>query len=211
MQHTRFEQARIQQLVGTYSPEAMPKLPLDFGDFLSLLWRIDHHAEHGGQRTYYYACAAALAAGLNLPQKILLVVETAAAGEMIRTLHNVPYRGVERLVDVADRRAALIQLLRMRDDTLRIGTYQEGWSRGYPGAGIVDTELRERVFAVLYTALQGQFSHYGRLLLVLDIVLSDLLLGAGSAPECTLDMLVNEFDYPDPTDPDVRRSYHDPR
>ncbi len=211
MQHTRFEQARIQQLIGLYSPEAVPKLPLDFGDFLSLLWRIDHHAEHAGHRNYYHACAAALGAALELPPKLMLVVETAAAGEIIHSLYNVPYRGGERLVDAPDRKAALTQLLTMRDDTMRIGTYQEGWARGYPGSGIVDTELRERVFAVLFTALQGQFSHYGRLLLVLDIVLGDLLLGTGCAQECSLEMLVNDFEYPDPNDPDVRRHYHDPR
>ena len=66
-QHTRFEQARIQQLVGTYSPEAIPRVPLDFGDFLSLLWRIDHHADHSGRVRYYSRCALALGEALSLP------------------------------------------------------------------------------------------------------------------------------------------------
>ena len=78
-----------------------------------------------------------------------------------------------------------------------------------PGSGIVDVELRERVFAVLFTALQGQFGNFGRLLLVVDIVLSDLLLGfQQDTREVKLDKLIGEFNYPDPNDSRVRWSYY---
>jgi hypothetical protein len=67
--------------------------------------------------------------------------------------------------------------------------------------------LRERVFAVLFTALQGQFGHFGRLLLVVDIVMADMLLGMQEAKEVKLSHLVNKHDYPNPTDNLVRLSY----
>ena len=79
----------------------------------------------------------------------------------------------------------------------------------WPGSGILDTELRERVFAVLFTALQGQYNSFGRLLLVVDIVLSDLLLGMQpDTKEVGLQQLVYDYNYPDPTDSRVRWTYY---
>ncbi|MDX2163670.1 MAG: hypothetical protein SF162_20305 [bacterium] len=207
MTHSRFEQARIQQLTGLYSPDAPPRLPLDFGDYLSLLWRIDRHADQPGRVRYYRRAAAALAGALAVPAPVLRLVEPAPPGEVCRALANVPYRSGERLIDAQDRKAAISQLIHIRDDTLRIGTYQEGWTSSYPGSGILHTELRERVFAVLFTALQGQYSNFGRLLLVTDIVLADLLVGMDTAPEFPLTQLIDEFDYPDPADPRVKKEF----
>ncbi|NJO83564.1 MAG: hypothetical protein HC828_12605 [Blastochloris sp.] len=120
----------------------------------------------------------------------------------------MPYRGGERLIDAKDRRAAIDQLAALRDDLLRMGTYQEGWNGSFPGSGITDTALRERVFAVLFTAMQGQYANYARLLLVIDIVLGNLLLGDDSTREAPLAALVSEFDYPDPHDPRVKTAFY---
>lgn len=207
MTHSRFEQSRIQQLVSAYAPENPPRLPLDFGDYLSLLWRVDHHADLPKRATYYRQCARALGEALSLPAVVMRAVEAAEAGTVYQHLQNMPYRG-ERRLDAPDRKAAIQQLMQLRDDTLRIGTYQEGWNNSYPGSGITDTELRERMFAVLFTALQGQYSNFGRLLLVVDIVLSDLLVGMGEAVgEFNLHDLVTQYSYPDPTDTQVKKAY----
>ena len=103
--------------------------------------------------------------------------------------------------------ASIAQLVQLRDETLRIGTTQENWGGSFPGSGIQDEELRERVFAVLFTALQGQFSNFGRILLVIDIVLSDLLVGLNTQQEITLNDLVDDFGYPNPQDHAVRRDF----
>ena len=206
--HSRFEQTRISQLTSTYGPDEPPKLPMDFGDFLSILWRLDRHAEEPMKVRYYRQCAYALADGLELQNRSLMrLVDTTAPGEVYSQLPNAPYRGTQRLVDAHDRKAAIRQLAELRDDILRIGTYQDRWPVSWPGSGIVDPELRERVFAVLFTALQGQFAHFGRLLLVVDIVMSDLLLGMQDSKEVKLSDLVNQHNYPNPTDNNVRISY----
>lgn len=206
----RIEQTRINQLTSTYGPDEMPRLPLDFGDYLSLLWRIDRHAEHAGKVRYYRRCALALADALSLKGRSLYrMVEHTPPGALYQQLPNIPYRGTTRLVDAHDRKAAISQLIRLRDDVLNIGTYQDSWPVSWPGSGIVDTELRERVFAVLFTALQGQFASFGRLLLVVDIVLGDLLLGRDTPPtEVTIHQLITEHQYPNPADNRVRLEYY---
>jgi len=207
MTHSRFEQTRIQQLVSPYAPDAPPRLPLDFGDYLSLLWRIDHHADSAKRARYYRQCATALGMALELPSVLMRVVESTPSGGVTTQITNLPYRG-DRLVDAPDRKAAIVQLMQIRDDTLRIGTYQESWNNSYPGSGIEDVELRERTFAILFTALQGQYSNFGRLLLVVDIVLSDLLIGMGaSAAEFALHELISDYNYPDPNDARVKKDY----
>lgn len=204
---TRFEQDRITQLIGTYSPTDVPRLPLDFGDYLSVLWRLDQCAAQPMRARYYRACAGALAAGLGITGSGLVrLVDLTLPGELYQQLPNLPYR-VGRLVDAQDRKAAIAQLITLRQDVLRMGTYQEGWITGYPGAGIVDTEVRERVFAVLLTALHGQFGNFARLLFVVDIVLGNLLLGEDSAREATLADLVARHNYPDPALVRTQRDY----
>lgn len=206
--YSQFEQTRITQLVSSYGPEDAPRLPLDFGDYLSLLWRFDQCVEQPQRARYYRACAQALADALGLKSHTLYrLVAMTAPGQVYHQLANVPYRGGGRLIDAKDRKAAIAQLARLRQDVLRIGTYQEEWVGSWPGSGILETELRERVFAVLFTALQGQFSNFGRLLLVLDIVLANLLLDADPPAEVTLEQLVAEFDYPDPKNERVRRDF----
>jgi hypothetical protein len=72
----------------------------------------------------------------------------------------------------------------------------------------MDTDLRERVFAVLFTALQGQYENFGRLLLVVDIVLGDLLIGMHYMKEIGLHQLVAEYGYPNFADAKIRSAYY---
>ena len=209
MMLNRREQTRINQLTSTYGPDEPPRLPLDFGDYLSLLWRIDQSINQPAHIKYYRRCALADAAGLEMQgRSVFRLVEVTAPGDLYNQLPNAPYRGTNRLIDASDRKAAITQLTQLRADVLKIGTYQDHWPVSWPGSGIVDTELRERVFAVLFTALQGQFSSFGRLLLVVDIVLSDLLLGMQPAKEINIDQLIAEYDYPDPNDSKIRWEYY---
>ncbi len=205
----RIERTRISQLTSTYGPDEPPRLALDFGDYLSLVWRLDKHANEPARVRYYRRCALALAEGLGLKgRSIFRLVELTPPGQLYQQLPNVPYRGTNRLVDAQDRKAAIAQLAQLRLDILRIGTYQDQWPVSWPGSGIIDTELRERVFAVLFTALQGQFENFGRLLLVVDIVLSDLLLGMHQMREISLPELVANFGYPDFADSKVRAAFY---
>lgn len=204
---TRFEQTRITQLISPYSPSDPPRLALDFGDYLSIVWRLDQCAALPMRARYYRTCAAALAAGLGFATHPLVrLVDISQPGEIYAQLPNLPYRA-GRLVDAQDRKAAIQQLTVLRQDVVRLGTYQEGWIGGYPGAGIADTEVRERVFAVLFTALQGQFGNFARLLFVLDIVLGNLLLGYDITAEIMLPELISRFNYPDPALPRVQKEF----
>ncbi len=203
------EKARIIQLVSTYGPDEPPKLPLDFGDLLSILWRLDQSAADQGRVTYYRRCALALAEGLGLKGRSLYkLIDITPPGELYVHLPNAPYRGTSRLIDAQDRKAAIRQLASLRLDVLRIGTYHDSWGVSWPGSGIMDTDLRERVFAILFTALQGQYDNFGRLLLVLDIVLADLLLGMGHYQEIELQDLIAQYQYPAFNDSKVRSMFY---
>lgn len=205
----RIERTRISQLTSTYGPDEPPRLPMDFGDYLSLLWRLDRHAEDAARVKYYRRCALALGDGLGLKDRsIYRLVELTQPGQLYQQLPNAPYRGTSRLVDAQDRKAAIAQLAQLRLDILRIGTYHDQWPVSWPGSGIMDTELRERVFAVLFTALQGQYENFGRLLLVVDIVLSDLLVGIHQMSEVSLHDLIGEFGYPNFADTKVRAAFY---
>jgi hypothetical protein len=209
MQQTRFEQTRINQLISLYSPDDPPRLALDFGDYLSLIWRLDTSATFPGRERYYRQCAHALCTALNLKgHPICRLVEQTPAGQIYTQIPNLPYRSSSRLVDAKDRKAALTQLMSLRGDTLRIGTYNEAWDGGWPGGGILDNELRERVFAVLFTALQGQYTNFGRLLLVIDIVIANLIFGLEDSPEVQLSILIDDYGYPDPRDERIRREFN---
>jgi hypothetical protein len=205
---TRFEQTRISQLISLYSPDDPPRLALDFGDYLSLLWRIDSSAGIPNRERYYRQCALSLSMALGFSKHPLCrIVQSTAAGQIYSQLPNLPYRSGENHVDARDRKAALAQLFIMRSDTLRMGTYNETWLGGWPGDGIQDNELRERVFAVMFTALQGQYTNFARLLLVIDIVLANLLLGFDEPNLVTFAQLTSDFGYPDPRDERVRRDF----
>lgn len=205
----RIEKTRISQLTSTYGPDEPPRLPMDFGDFLSILWRLDRHADDQSKVKYYRKCVFALGAGLGLKNHNLLrLIDQTPPGTIYQQLPNAPYREPTRLVDAQDRKAAIAQLIELREDVLRIGTYHDKWPVSWPGSGIMDTELRERVFAVLFTALQGQYENFGRLLLVVDIVLGDLLLGLHQMREVTLHQLIAEYEYPNFNDSKVRASFY---
>jgi len=208
---SRFEQSRITQLISLYSPDEPPRVPLDFGDYLSLLWRLDNSAELPNRERYYRQCVQTLGTALGLKNHaIFRLVESTETGNMYSQLPNLPYRSASRFVDAKDRKAALTQLIDLRGDTLRVGTYSDNWDGGWPGSGILDDDLRERVFAVLFTALQGQYANFGRLLLVVDIVIGNLIFGFDEPPEIPFAQLTAEFGYPDPRDERVRRDFAAP-
>lgn len=199
MNSSYFEQGRVAQLISTYAPASPPSLSLDFGDLLSLLWRIDQCASQPGRERYYRRCALALCRGLALgSHPIFRFIELTPAGDLCRLLPTLVYRISGRVVDAHDRRAAVDHLLRLRLDILHIGTAQETWVTGWPGSGIQESELRERVFAVLFTALPGQFAGFARLLLVIDIVIANLLIGLDVPEDVPLSRLIAQWDYPDP-------------
>ncbi|MCB9457733.1 MAG: hypothetical protein H6671_17245 [Anaerolineaceae bacterium] len=209
MMPTRIERTRISQLTSTYSPDEPPRLALDFGDYLSLLWRLDQVAAEPIKVKYYRRCLQAVAAGLGIQgSQVVKLMELSAPGQLYEQLANVPYRSANRLLDAQDRKAAIAQMAQLRLDILRVGTYHDKWPVSWPGSGIMDTDLRERVFAVLFTALQGQYENFGRLLLVIDIVLSELLLGTREMAEVNVADLVEVHGYPNFNDTKVRALYY---
>ncbi len=206
----RSDEYRIRQLTSPYSPQNPPQLPLDFGDFLSVMWRIDRHASQENLVMYYGKCARALGRALQFDQKSLgRMLRSAAPGQLYELLSNVPFRETGRLQDASSRKDAIRQLARLRSDVISIGAYQQEWVVGWPGSGVLDTELRERIFATLFTALRSQYAHFGRLLLVIDIVMHELLLGQRSMAEFSLGTLINQYGYPDPENPVVRALFED--
>ena len=104
---SRFEQARIGQLLGDYAPQAAPQHPLDFGDYLSLLWRFDQCATFPVRARYYRSCIIALGRALEIDATPLgRLVASVSPGFAYDELPNLPYRAGERLVDARDRKAA---------------------------------------------------------------------------------------------------------
>jgi len=202
------DQSRINQLLSSYSPDHPPQLALSFGDFLSLLWRVDASVEKPMRAAYYRQCADAVASGLGFSRRsIYRMIKVLPAGHIYASLPNLPYRGTIRLVDAQDRREAMMQLLDMRAHIMSMGTYRSRWNLGWPGSRLADEELRARLFAVFFTAFEGQFSQFSRLLLVIDIMLQDLMLGDRTPAEISLVRLIREYGYPDPDSPSARVQY----
>lgn len=202
------DDARISQITSPYDPHTPAQLPFDFSDYLSLLWRVDRHAEHEHLVQYYTACARALARAFEFEDRSLgRMVRMAEPGSIYRVLSNMPFRETGRLVDASARKDAIHQLVLLRADIVSIGAYQHGWLVGWPGSGVLDPELRERIFATLFTALRSQYGHFGRLLLVIDIVLQELLLGTRIVTEVSLGTLIDRFSFPDPEDRAIRALY----
>ncbi len=201
---TPFDQLRITQLISTYAPDQPPRLPLDFSDYLSLLWRLDRAAEQRKHLQYYRKCEQVLAAALEIGDTDFgRLVRVTAPGQIYETLPQLPYRTADRRMDAADRRAAIQQLLNMRSDIVRLGTYDQEWHARWPGGGLIDNELRERVFAILFAALPSQYPPFSRLLLVVDIVLQELLIGTRRGDNILLHLLVTRYGYPDPDSRDT--------
>jgi hypothetical protein len=167
-----FDHLRIDQLISPYSPTLPPALPLDFGDYLSLLWRLERAGQRSIGVSYYRRCERAMAMALTLTDaEIGKLVKLTSPVKLGEELPNLPYRNGERRVDAQDRKAAITQLWKLRADVLSMGSYPEVWRSAWPGSGIENEELRERVFAVLFTALPSQYAPFARVLLVTDIVL----------------------------------------
>lgn len=208
----RNDEARISQLTSPYSPFQPPQFPFDFGDFLSLVWRLDRHAGQANLVRYYTACVRAMMQAYDVENRGLgRVLRGAEPGQLYAALSNVPFRDQERLMDASARKAGIDQLVRLRSDTLSIGAYQHDWLVGWPGSGVLDPELRERIFATLFTALRSQYAHFGRVLLVIDIVLQELLVGTRAVMEISLGTLIDQYGYPDPEDPTVRDLFQNDR
>lgn len=202
------DQQRILQLTSDYGPDSPPQLPLSFGDYLSLLWRVDRNAENPSFEQYYRECAAALARGLGITHRsVVRMVMRSTPGEIYDNLVKMPYQGTGRLVDAADRRDAIRQLIDLRRHILEMGAYRDQWTLGWPGSRLSDEELRERVFAVLFTAFEGQFIHFSRLILVIDIVVQELILNERYQNEISLVRLVHDYGYPDPDSDGVRKLF----
>jgi len=204
----RSDQSRIDQLTSPYSPFEPPQLPLDFSDYLSLLWRIDWHASQPHLVRYYTECARALSRAFQFEQRSLgRLIRTTEPGQVYLALSNAPFRNTDKLSDAAARKAAIRQLAALRSDVLAVGSYQHEWLVGWPGSNIIDEELREHVFAILFTALPSQYTHFGRLLLVIDYVLQELLLGTRDMSEFSLDTLIECYGYPNPASDTVHELY----
>jgi len=204
----RSDESRINQLTSPYSPLSPPQVPLDFSDYLSLLWRIDRHEQQKHLVRYYDQCGRSLARAFQFEDKGLgRTVRAAEPGSLYDALSNVPFREAGRLRDASARKDAIHQLVTLRSDVLAIGAYQHDWLVGWPGSGVSDPELRERIFATLFTAMRSQYAHFGRLLLVIDIVLQELLLGTRVITEFSLGTLIDHYGYPDPEDPAVRAAF----
>lgn len=205
---TPFDQVRISQLVSNYGPDQPPSLPLEFGDYLSILWRLDQCPAASGRAHYYRKCEQVLANALGFADKELgRLVRNTQPGLLYESLGYLPYRSTGRVVDAADRRAAIEQLLHIRADVLRLSIYEQQWHARWPGSGILDTELRERMFAVLFTALPSQLPPFARLLLVIDIVLQELLTGTRRGESFLMHTLVGKHGYPDPENADVQQLF----
>jgi len=205
-----FDPHRIRQLLSPYEPDFPPMLPLDFGDYLSLLWRQDRasQARQEMRVVYYRRCAQAMAEAFGFAGSELgRALRAAMPGENYTTLENIPYRRDGRALDAADRRAAIHQLVQLRHETMTIGVYSEEWAGAWPGSGILDAELRDRVFSVLLTALPGQYASFARLLFVVDIVLQELLTGSRENIAIPLSRLVWDYGYPDPRAAETRTLY----
>jgi hypothetical protein len=202
------DQQRITQLLSAYSPNTPPQLSLTFGDYLSLLWRVDSAAGDPAREQYYRQCTEALARGLEFDSRsVSRLVKSTPAGMICSSLHNAPYRSTNRLVDAQDRREAIRQLMDLRDHIMRMGIYREQWTLGWPGSRLTDQELRERLFAVFFTAFDSQFMHFSRLLFVTDIVLQELLLGDRTERKISLIRLIREYGYPDPDSSSARAQF----
>jgi hypothetical protein len=193
------DQQRITQLTSAYSPSNPPRLALTFGDFLSLLWRVDASAGEPRKEAYYRLCVDAIARGLQFDsRRMYRMLQITPAGQVCATLQNAPYRGTSRLIDAQDRREAIRQLVDLRGQILTMAAYRDRWTLGWPGSRLTDVELRERLFAVFFTAFDSQFANFSRMLFVIDIVLQEILLGDREDLKISLIKLIKEYDYPDP-------------
>lgn len=198
-----FDHLRIDQLISPYSPTLPPALPLDFGDYLSLLWRLERAGQRGIGVNYYRRCERALAMALTLTDaEVGKLVKLTVPTKLSEELPNLPYRNGERRVDAQDRKAAIAQLWKLRADVLTMGSYPEVWRSAWPGSGIENEELRERVFAVLFTALPSQYAPFARVLLVTDIVLQELMIGTRRSQSFLLHTLIKDCGWPDPKNPE---------
>lgn len=205
---TPFDQLRIAQLTSAYSPMSPPSLPLDFGDYLSLLWLLDQAGKVQVGINYFRKCERALANALGITDTSLgHLVKITPPGAIIDNIPHLSYRKTERRIDALDRRHATAQLLQIRSDVMRLGSYVRTWDVSWPGSRITDEELRDRVYAVLFAAMPSQFDAFARILLVLDIVLQELLIETRRGDSFLLFTLVTKYGWPDPETPETEQLF----
>ncbi len=203
--------ARVRQLRSAYDPGSALELPLGFGDYLSILFRLDEQnrlIEELGpveplplRQAWYVACGTALRDALSLK-------DTA----FDRVAHERPYDPRQIVSDLRQAlraqhgvfqavyyEIAIGGLLRQRADILRAGrsvTHVEGG----PGSGITDEALRARIQAVYFTRFDEALLNFSRQLLDVDALLEELLPMA-VAPPVELARLQAEYNYPTAADP----------
>ncbi len=211
------ELARVRQLRSPYDTRQDPQLPLGFGDYLSLLFRLDEQStllqERGEvdplllRRAWYLACCSALCRALALQGTAFDTLHEAkpydprqiVAGlrPSLRAQHG-PFQAVYYEI-------ALGGLLRQRADVLRMGR-SVTHLRGGPGSGIADKALQARIHDVYFTRFDEGLLNFSRHLLDIDRLLEDLLpLDIG--PPVELARLRSEFGFPDRADARWRMAF----
>jgi hypothetical protein len=146
----RTERTRISQLTSTYGPDEPPRLPMDFGDYLSLIWRLDKHADDPAKVKYYRRCALSLAEGLGLKgRSVFRLVELAPPGALAASQRALSRH--EPLLDAQDHKAAIAQLATLRQD-ICAGVHDQ-WPVGWPGSAYGHRLTR--------ASIRGFLRHFG--------------------------------------------------
>ncbi len=202
--------AYVRQLRSAYAPASEPELPLGFGDYLSLLYRLDEQdrliEERGAanalplRRSWYLGCCSAL-------RGALLLTDTAfdtLPGEKPydpRQIVNGLRQGLRERHGVFQAvyfELAIGGLLRQRADILQ-ARRSVSYLEGGPGSGITGEALKTRIQQVYFTQFDEALLAFSRQLLALDALLVELLpITVGQPVE--LAELRSQYNYPDGSD-----------
>ncbi|MBN1966793.1 MAG: hypothetical protein JW910_19225 [Anaerolineae bacterium] len=200
--------ARVRQLRSAYTPDDEPALPLDCGDYLSLLVRLedtqrklDVHGAHDPllrQRDWYEGCCRALGQALGLAGSVLDTLDAAYAYDL-RDLCNrlrPELRQRHGTFEAVYVEIAISGLLRQRADILRAGRSVHHVTGG-PGSGLKDEALKARIQALYFDRFDADLLHFSLQLLAIDDLLLELL-PVRVGPPVTLARLRAEYGYPLP-------------
>ncbi len=201
----------VRQLRSLYDTRSDPALPLGFGDYLSLLFRLHEHnhllQEAGGtgnlprRRDWYTACCGALCQGLGLEQTSLDTAATEKPYDLRQIVSGLRplLRSKHGAIQAAYYEIALGGLLRQRGDILRADRSVR-YAQGGPGSGITDEALRARIESIYFTRFDRDLLEFSRQLVTLDALLLDLMPVTVGEP-VAIDRLRAEYGYPDRRDP----------